>query len=120
MKRLLIVEDKESLAQMLREAVEADGFEPDVAANGSQAIRWLAEGRRYVAVLTDLRLPGADGIAVLRQAKESDPDCPVVVMTAFGTIENAVEAMKLGAYDFLQKPVDVDHLSILLRRLREH
>jgi DNA-binding NtrC family response regulator len=120
MKRLLIVEDKESLAQLLREVAEGDGFEPDVASNGAEAMRWLAEGRRYVAVLTDLRLPGADGIAVLRQAKESDADCPVVVMTAFGTIENAVEAMKLGAYDFIQKPVDVDHLSLLLRRLREH
>jgi len=120
MKRLLIVEDKESLAEMLRETVTADGFEAEVANNGSQATRWLAEGRRYAAVLTDLRLPGADGIAVLRQAKESDPDCPVIVMTAFGTIENAVEAMKLGAYDFIQKPIDVDHLSLLLRRCREH
>jgi len=120
MKRLLIVEDKESLAHMLREAAEADGFEPDVASSGTAAIRWLAEGRRYAAVLTDLRMPGADGIAVLRQAKENDPDLPVIVMTAFGTIENAVEAMKLGAYDFIQKPIDVDHLSLLLRRCREH
>src|SRR5215210_785584 len=120
MKRLLIVEDKESLAHMLREAVEADGFEPDVAANGNEAMRWLAEGRRYAAVLTDLRLPGADGIAVLRQAKESDPELPVIVMTAFGTIENAVEAMKLGAFDFIQKPIDIDYLSLLLRRCREH
>jgi DNA-binding NtrC family response regulator len=120
MKRLLIVEDKESLAQMLRESVLSDGFEPDVASTGTEAIRWLAQGRRYVAVLTDLRLPGADGIAVLRQAKESDPDCAVIVMTAYGTIENAVEAMKLGAHDFIQKPIDVDHLSILLRRCREH
>ncbi|MFL6244758.1 MAG: sigma-54-dependent transcriptional regulator [Thermoanaerobaculia bacterium] len=120
MQRLLIVEDKESLAHMLREAVLADGLEAEVASSGSAAMRWLAEGRRYVAVLTDLRLPGADGIDVLRQAKESDPDCPVIVMTAFGTIENAVEAMKLGAYDFIQKPIDLDHLSILLRRCREH
>ncbi|PYQ27402.1 MAG: transcriptional regulator [Acidobacteria bacterium] len=120
MKRLLIVEDKESLAQMLRESAEADGLEADVASTGTEAIRWLAEGRRYVAVLTDLRLPGADGIAVLRQSRENDPDCPVIVMTAFGTIENAVEAMKLGAYDFIQKPIDVDHLSLLLRRCREH
>jgi DNA-binding NtrC family response regulator len=120
MRRLLIVEDKESLAHMLREAVQADGFDAEVASSGSAAMRWLAEGRRYVAVLTDLRLPGADGIAVLRQAKESDPDCPVIVMTAFGTIENAVEAMKLGASDFIQKPIDLDHLSILLRRCREH
>ena len=120
MRRLLIVEDKESLAHMLREAVEADGFEPDVASSGTEAMRWLAEGRRYAAVLTDLRLPGADGIAVLRQAKESDPDCPVIVMTAFGTIDNAVEAMKLGAFDFIQKPIDLDHLALLLRRCREH
>jgi DNA-binding NtrC family response regulator len=120
MKRLLIVEDKESLAQMLREAVQSDGLDADVASTGSEAMRWLAEGRRYMAVLTDLRLPGADGIAVLRQAKESDPECPVIVMTAFGTIEHAVEAMKLGAYDFIQKPIDVDHLSLMLRRCREH
>ena len=120
MKRLLIVEDKESLAAMLRETVAAEGLESDVASNGKDAMRWLAEGRRYFAVLTDLRLPGADGITVLRQARESDPDVPVIVMTAFGTIENAVEAMKLGAYDFIQKPIDVDHLLLLLRRCREH
>jgi DNA-binding NtrC family response regulator len=120
MKRLLIVEDKESLASMLRETVEAEGLEADVAATGTEAVDRLATGRRYFAVVTDLRLPGADGIAVLRQVKENDPDCPVIVMTAFGTIENAVEAMRLGAFDFVQKPVDVDHLLILLRRCREH
>jgi DNA-binding NtrC family response regulator len=120
MKRLLIVEDKESLALMLKETVEAEGLEADIASNGSDAMQTLAQGKRYFAVLTDLRLPGADGIAVLRQAKESDPEMPVIVMTAFGTIENAVEAMKLGAYDFVQKPVDVDHLILLLRRCREH
>jgi DNA-binding NtrC family response regulator len=119
MKRLLIVEDKESLGLMLRETVEAEGFEAEIASTGAQAVRWLAEGRRYVAVLTDLRLPGADGITVLRQAKETDPDCPVIVMTAFGTIENAVEAMKLGARDFIQKPLDMDYLLLLLRRCRD-
>lgn len=120
MKRLLIVEDKESLALMLRETVEAEGLEADVALDGKEAVRKLAAGNRYFAVLTDLRMPGADGIAVLRQVKESDPDCSVIVMTAFATIENAVEAMKLGAYDFVQKPVDADHLLLLLRRCREN
>src|ERR1043165_1326637 len=119
MKRLLIVEDKESLALMLRETILSEGLEADVSSNGADAVNRLASGRRYFAVVTDLRLPGADGIAVLRQAKESDPDCPVIVMTAFGTIENAVEAMKLGAFDFIQKPIDVDHLLLLLRRCRE-
>ena len=120
MQRILIVEDKESLGLMLKEAVEADGLEAEIASSGSDAVRRLAEGRRYLVVLSDMRLPGADGIAVLRQAKESDPDCPVIMMTAFGTIENAVEAMKLGAFDFIQKPIDVDHLLLLLRRCREH
>jgi DNA-binding NtrC family response regulator len=120
MKRLLIVEDKESLALMLRETVESEGLEADLARDGKEAVHKLASGQRYFAVLTDLRMPGADGIAVLRQVKESDPDCPVIVMTAFGTIENAVEAMKLGAYDFVQKPVDVDYLLLLLRRCREN
>jgi DNA-binding NtrC family response regulator len=120
MKRLLIVEDKESLAHMLRETVEAEGLEADIARDGREAMTRIASGRRYFAVLTDLRMPGADGIAVLRQVKESDPDCPVIVMTAFGTIENAVEAMKLGASDFVQKPVDVEHLLLLLRRCREY
>jgi len=120
MRKILIVEDKESLGLMLKEAVEGDGLEAEIVSSGSDAIRRLAEGRRYVAVLSDMRLPGADGIAVLRQARESDPDCPVIVMTAFGTIENAVEAMKLGAFDFIQKPIDVDHLLLLLRRCREN
>jgi DNA-binding NtrC family response regulator len=119
-KRILIVEDKESLGLMLKEAVEGEGLEAEVASNGNDAMRRLAEGRRFVAILSDMRLPGADGIAVLKQARESDPDCPVIMMTAFGTIENAVEAMKLGAFDFIQKPIDIDHLLLLLRRCREH
>src|SRR4051794_41411689 len=103
MKRLLIVEDKESLAHMLRETVESEGLEADVAADGREAMSRIASGQRYFAVLTDLRMPGADGIAVLRQVKERDPGCPGVVMTAFGTVENAGEAGEVGADGFVQK-----------------
>ena len=120
MKRVLIVEDKEAVALMLKETVETEGLEAEIASTGTAAVRRLIEGVRYLAVVTDLRLPGTDGIGVLKQARESDPDCPVIVMTAFGTIENAVEAMKLGAFDFIQKPIDVDYLLLLLRRCRQH
>jgi len=120
MTKLLLVEDKDSLGRMLRETLEADGYELEWARSGSEAIRKLQEGRRYGAVLTDLRLPGQDGIEVLRQSKQIDSECPVLVMTGFGTIETAVEAMKIGAYDFIQKPLDVDHLLILLKRSQEH
>ena len=120
MKKILLVEDKESLARMLEEALATEGLEAEWSANGSEAVRRLAEGRRYAAVITDLRLPGADGLAVVRQARENDPDCPVIVMTGFGTIETAVEAMRLGAYDFIEKPIDVEHLLLVIRRCREH
>jgi DNA-binding NtrC family response regulator len=120
MKKILLVEDKESLARMLEEALATEGMQAEWSASGSDAVRRLAEGRRYDVVLTDLRLPGADGLAVVRQVRENDPECPVIVMTGFGTIETAVEAMRLGAYDFIEKPIDVEHLLLVIRRCREH
>ncbi|HVR41935.1 MAG TPA: sigma-54 dependent transcriptional regulator [Thermoanaerobaculia bacterium] len=120
MDTILLVEDKESLARMIREALEPEGFAVDWAPSGGEALRRIAAGRRYGLVLTDLRLPGADGIEVLRAVREHDSDCPVIVMTAYGTIEDAVEAMKIGAWDFVQKPLDVDYLLLLVRRGSEH
>src|SRR5688572_14581313 len=101
---ILIVEDKDSLRLMLRKTLEAEGLVVDAAEDGGQALERLRT-RRYAMVLTDLRLPGADGLQVVRAALEADPTVPVIVMTAFGTVETAVEAMKLGARDFLSKPV---------------
>jgi len=75
MKRCFIVETKSRLRICCRETVEAEGLEPDVARDGPRRCLRIASGQRYFAVLTDLRMPGADGIAVLRQVKESDPDC---------------------------------------------
>lgn len=120
MDTILLVEDRESLAAMLREALETEGFQVEWVPTGSEAVRRIASGRRWGIVVTDLRLPGADGLEVLRNAREHDPECPVIVMTAYGTIEEAVEAMKAGAWDFVQKPVDLDYLVLLLRRSREH
>ena len=116
MKSVLIVEDKDSLAKMLLETMRSEGLDAEWIASGSEAIRRIRKGARYAAIVTDLRLPGASGTEVLREAKETDPDCPVIVMTGFGTIEDAVEAMKLGASDFIQKPVDIDYLILLIRR----
>jgi DNA-binding NtrC family response regulator len=116
MKSVLIVEDKDSLAKMLLETMRSEGLEAEWIASGSEAIRRIRKGARFAAIVTDLRLPGASGADVLREAKEADPDCPVIVMTGYGTIEDAVEAMKLGASDFIQKPVDIDYLVLLIRR----
>lgn len=120
METVLLVEDKESLATMVREAIEPEGFEVEWVASGSEAMRRIGSGRRWSLILTDLRLPGADGIEILRAAKDVDSQIPVIVMTAYGTIEQAVEAMKLGAWDFIQKPVDIDYLILLMRRAVDH
>jgi len=115
---VLLVEDRESLREMLRSTLEAEGFQVEEAADGARAREALNAGR-YLAVVTDLKLPGADGHEVLQAARESDPNLPVILMTAYGTIEDAVGAIKRGAFDFLPKPVDPDHLVMLLRRAVE-
>jgi DNA-binding NtrC family response regulator len=112
---ILLVEDKDSLRTMLRLALEAQGHQVVEARDEPEASRALQQGRPAV-VLTDLRLPKGDGFGVLRAAKELDSELPVIVMTAYGSIQDAVVAMKQGAFDFLAKPVDPDHLLLLVER----
>jgi DNA-binding NtrC family response regulator len=100
---------------MLRHALEAQGHEVLEASNQPEAIQHLQQSRPAV-VLTDLKLPEGDGFGVLRAAKELDPELQVIVMTAFGSIQDAVTAMKDGAMDFLAKPVDPDHLVLMVQR----
>ena len=112
---VLIVEDKDSLRTMLRHALEAHGHAVLEARDESEAIQQLQQARPVV-VLTDLKLPVGDGFGVLRAAKELDPELQVVVMTAYGSIQDAVTAMKEGAMDFLAKPIDPDHLLLMVER----
>ena len=112
---VLLVEDKAELRAMLRKALEKSGYTVEEAPDGSTA-RDKVRQRRYLVVLTDLKLPGAGGLEVLREVKQFDATIPVLLMTAFGSIEEAVTAMKEGAFDFLQKPVDLDHLKLQMDR----
>jgi DNA-binding NtrC family response regulator len=112
---ILLVEDKESLRAMLRHALEAQGHQVVEAKDQPEAVERLRDSAP-AAVLSDLRLPAGDGFGVLHAAKDADPELPVIVMTAFGGIEDAVQAMKEGAMDFLAKPVDPDHLLLLVDR----
>lgn len=107
--RILLVEDRASLRRLVRAALTEQGFEVDAAVDGSRGVE-LAERSTYQMVLTDLRLPGASGLEVLKAVKRQQPETPVVVFTAFGSVGTAVEAMKLGAADFLEKPVEIDEL----------
>jgi len=113
--RILLVEDKDSLRQMLATAIKKSGYSVDEAADGPVAIEKIRK-RPYHLVITDLRLPNLSGLEVLRAQREADPTIPVLIMTAYGTIEEAVEAIKDGAFDFLPKPVDIAHLSLLIER----
>src|SRR5437763_11801258 len=112
---ILLVEDKDSLRAMLRHALEAQGHAVVEARDQPEAVQALHSSCPAV-VLSDLRLPDGDGFGVLRAAKEVDPELPVIVMTAFGSIQDAVSAMKEGALDFLAKPVDPEHLLLLVHR----
>lgn len=113
--RILLVEDKDSLRQMLATVIKKSGYTVDEASDGPAAIEKIRK-RPYHLVITDLRLPTQSGLEVLRAQREVDPTIPVLIMTAFGTIEEAVEAIKDGAFDFLPKPVDIAHLSLLIER----
>jgi len=115
MEPLLLVEDKNELRTMLRKALERSGYTVDEAPDGTAAIQKV-RARRYLLVITDLKMPGASGLDVLRETKHADAAIPVILLTAFGSVEEAVTAMKEGAYDFLQKPVDLDHLKLLVQR----
>ena len=118
MDSILLVEDKAELREMLTTALERMGYEVCTAPDAPPAITLLAT-RRFSAVLTDLRLPNGSGMDVLKAALDNDATQPVVLMTAYGSVQQAVQAMRDGAFDFIEKPIDLDHLQQLLSRAIE-
>lgn len=116
MSDILLVEDKESLRQALRLTLENAGYSVKEAADVPAAAAAIS-GAPLRLVLTDLRLPSGSGLDVLRAVRAVDPEIPVVLMTGYGTVDEAVRAMKEGAYDFLQKPVDSNYLLVLVERM---
>jgi DNA-binding NtrC family response regulator len=118
MEAILLVEDKQELREMLVHALARMDHQAVPAADFPEA-RALLASSRFSAVLTDLKLPHGSGMDVLRSAMDSDPSVPVIIMTAFGSVAQAVEAMRQGAYDFIQKPVDLGHLEHMLARALE-
>jgi DNA-binding NtrC family response regulator len=116
---ILIVDDERTLARAVRAFLQEAGYEAELAGDAEQALGML-ESLRPDVIFSDVRLPGMSGIELLRRIREFDPALPVVIMTAYGTIEGAVEAVKLGAFDYLKKPVDLEELKLLADRAREH
>ncbi|HEY6189458.1 MAG TPA: sigma-54 dependent transcriptional regulator [Pyrinomonadaceae bacterium] len=115
---ILLVEDKESLRRVLRLTLEQAGYSVTEAEDARAGAQEISRTPHRI-VLTDLRMPHGSGLDVLKAARAADPDTPVIVMTAYGSIDEAVQAMKDGAHDFLQKPVDSNHLLLLVERALE-
>jgi len=116
--RLAILDDEPRMVEILTMVLRRDGYEVEGFGAGEQALAAIAE-RRFDLLLTDLKMPGLDGIAVLERLREVDPELPVIVLTAHATIETAVRAVQLGAYDYVEKPFDNAALKALAARALE-
>jgi len=114
--RILVVEDEDNLRRVIELQLRSSGFEVDQARTAEEALK-LAD--RATLILTDLRLPGMDGLELMKRLRASNSQTPIIVMTAFGTVETAVEAMKSGALDFLPKPFSMDHLMAVIAKASE-
>jgi len=119
MKRLLIVDDDTKQRRVLQILARKIGFDGVPAGDTDEALALFRE-QRCDLVVTDLQMPGRDGLEFLRELRATDAEVPVIVLTGHGTVATAVEAMKLGAVDYLQKPFDVDALEIVVRRALDH
>src|SRR3954469_18207488 len=118
METILLVEDKSELREMLVHALTRMQFLPVPASGVEDALTQLRR-QRFSAVLTDLKLPTGSGLDVLKAALDDDPAVPVIIMTAYGTIDQDVAAMRERAFDFIQKPLDLGHLQQILTRAME-
>ena len=108
-KQVLVVDDEPNLRKILAAQLSRDGYDVLVAEDGEQGLSLLRENHIDL-VVTDLKMPKVDGMTLLREAVKENPDLPVVMITAHGTVDTAVEALKLGAFDYLTKPFDKDEV----------
>lgn len=117
--RVLIIDDEWSIRDVLSGILTAEGLDVSTAANGAEGIDLLSR-ETFNLVITDLRMPKADGIAVLRHIQQHNPECLGIVATAYGSVESAIEALRAGAFDYITKPFHIDEIRHLIRRAVEY
>jgi len=118
-KRILVVDDDESLRWVTQAQLQQSGYQVDAAANGKEALAKIQEAPPDLAI-TDLMMPGMSVVELLKSIRADYPEIIVILVTAFGTVENAVEAMRAGAYDYITKPVNMEELRLIVGRGLEH
>ena len=116
--RVLLVDDEEDFLKMLAERLESRGLNITTAASGESALASV-EGHEYDLIVLDLAMPGFDGIETLKRIKARQPDAEIIMLSGQGSIRTSIEAMKLGACDFLQKPVDINELMSKIGEAKE-
>ena len=117
--RVMVVDDDAETLALLREVIAKEGYEVETAEDAETALVRLGEWQPEL-VITDIHMPGMDGLALLAAVREKEPDIPVVLLTAFGSLKTTVDAIKAGAFDYLSKPFIVDDIRLVVRRALEH
>jgi two-component system response regulator PilR (NtrC family) len=112
--KILVVEDEQSMLEVLKMLLEEEGYEVVDSNDGAEGLSWIRKDI-FDLIITDIKMPGAGGFEVLNAAKETSPETPVIMITAFGTVESAIEAMKQGAYDYIHKPFKIDEIRVIVR-----
>ena len=121
MSRILVVDDEKSLLQVLQTLLRAEGYEVQVTQNPEEARDLISsDEEKFDLILSDIRMAPIDGMQILKLSREKHPDTAVVMLTAFGSVETAIEAMRLGAFDYVPKPFKVDELLITIERALEY
>ncbi len=115
---ILVIDDEGIMRQLLSDILKDAGYNVWTAESGEEALKF-AQSKEFEVVITDLRMPGIDGIEVLKKFKEKDSSVCVIVITAYATVESAVEAMKIGAYDYITKPFNLEEIKIIVGRAME-
>jgi two-component system response regulator (stage 0 sporulation protein F) len=115
-KRILVVDDEENARIALSKILTREGYEVASAGNGYEALNYL-RGKEVELIITDINMPEMNGLAFLRELSRSHPDSNVIMVTAYGEVESYIEAMNLGAFEYINKPVKIDELKKIIRKI---
>ena len=115
-KRILVVDDEENARIALSKILTREGYEVALAGNGYEALDYL-RGKEVELIITDIHMPEMNGLTFLRELSRSHPDSNVIMVTAYGEVESYIEAMNLGAFEYINKPVKIDELKKIIRKI---